>query len=115
MTLLCVTVAGRTMAEVRARRDAAARLADLVEVRLDGVADPDPLGALAGRSTPVIVACHPAWEGGRFDGAEEDRRRLLSGALAAGAERIDVEWRAGFDELFTPRNRDRIIVSNHVF
>ncbi len=115
MTRLCITVAGSTMAEVRARRDEASGLADLVEVRLDGVADPDPAGALAGRTTPVIVACHPAWEGGRFDGPEEVRKRLLVAALDAGADRIDVEWRARFDELFTDASRDRIIVSNHVF
>jgi 3-dehydroquinate dehydratase/shikimate dehydrogenase len=115
MTRLCITVAGSTMAEVRARRDAASGLADLVEVRLDGVADADPAGAVAGRTTPVIVACHPAWEGGRFDGPEEVRRQLLAAALDAGADQIDVEWRAGFDELFTAARRDRIIVSNHVF
>jgi 3-dehydroquinate dehydratase/shikimate dehydrogenase len=115
MTRLCITVAGSTMAEVRARRDAASGLADLVEVRLDGVADPDPAGALAGRTRPVIVACHPTWEGGRFDGAEETRRRILTAALDAGADYVDLEWRAGFDELFTDANRRRVIVSNHVF
>jgi 3-dehydroquinate dehydratase / shikimate dehydrogenase len=115
MTRLCITVAGSTMAEVRARRNRASRLADFVEVRLDGVADPDPAGAVAGRTTPVIVACHPTWEGGRFDGPEEVRRRLLAAALDAGADRVDVEWRAGFDELFTEANRRRIVVSNHVF
>jgi 3-dehydroquinate dehydratase / shikimate dehydrogenase len=115
MTRLCITVTGSTMAEVRARRGAASGLADLVEVRLDGVSDADPAGAVAGRTTPVIVACHPAWEGGRFDGPEDARRRLLASALDAGADHVDVEWRAGFDELVTGVRRDRVIVSNHVF
>lgn len=115
MPLLCVTVTGKTMAELRARRDEAARLADLVELRLDGVADPDPLAALAGRTRPVVVTCRPVWEGGRFGGAEEERRRLLSQALAAGAEYIDVELAAGFREPFTPASRDRVIASQHCF
>jgi 3-dehydroquinate dehydratase/shikimate dehydrogenase len=115
MTRLCITVAGSTMAEVRARRDAASGMADLVEVRLDGIADPDPAGAVADRTKPVIVACHPSWEGGRFVGPEEARRRLLAAALEAGADYVDVEWRAGFDELLTDRHRGRTIVSNHVF
>ena len=115
MTRLCITVAGSTMAEVRARRDAASGSADMVEVRLDGVVDPDPAGAVAGRDRPVIVACHPAWEGGRFDGPEEVRRRLLAAALAAGADHVDVEWRAGFDELFAEAIRSRVVVSNHAF
>lgn len=115
MALLCVTVTGDTMAGLRARRDEAARVADLVELRLDGVADPDPAGAVAGRTCPVIVACHPAWEGGRFDGSEDERRALLRAALAAGAEYVDVEWRAGFDDLVGGSDRARAVVSHHVF
>ena len=41
-----------------ARRDAVAD-ADLVELRLDSVSDPDVAGALAGRRPPVIVTCRP--------------------------------------------------------
>jgi 3-dehydroquinate dehydratase / shikimate dehydrogenase len=115
MTPVCVTVAGRTLEELRARRDRASRLADLVEVRLDGVADPSAAGAIEGCRVPVVVACHPAWEGGRFDGSEEERRRLLASALAAGASYVDIEWRAEFDELLTESNRGRTIVSHHVF
>jgi 3-dehydroquinate dehydratase / shikimate dehydrogenase len=115
MTRLCVTVAGSTMAEVRARRDAASALADLVEVRLDGVADADPAGAVQGSAKPIIVACHPAWEGGRFHGPEEVRKQLLTSALDAGAEWIDVEWRAGFADTLPESRRERIILSNHVF
>ena len=38
-SLLCETVTGRSMADLRAARDAA--VADMVEVRLDGIADLD--------------------------------------------------------------------------
>ena len=54
MAQLCVTVTGRTMAELRRARDSAAQLADLVEVRLDSVERPDAVGALDGRLRPVI-------------------------------------------------------------
>ena len=47
-TLVCETVTATTMAELRAARDAVTD-ADLVELRLDGVADLDVAGALAGR------------------------------------------------------------------
>ena len=47
-SLLCETVTGRSMAELIAARDAATA-ADMVELRLDGVADLDVAGALAGR------------------------------------------------------------------
>lgn len=113
-TRLCVTVSARTMDELRAARDAVRR-ADLVELRLDGVARPDVGGALAGRRVPVIVTCRPTWEGGRFDGSEEERRRMLEAALRQGAEYVDVEARAGFDDLVEQRRGRGIVLSMHDF
>jgi 3-dehydroquinate dehydratase/shikimate dehydrogenase len=110
---LCVTVAAPTMAELRRRRDAIVD-ADLVELRLDGVADPDVAGALAGRRHPVIVTCRPTWEGGSFAGSEEERRQLLAEALALGAEYVDVEWRAGYTDLIRSQ-RERVVLSSHDF
>lgn len=112
-TRLCETVTGHTLAELTRARDAASA-ADLVELRLDGVTDLDVAAALAGRHTPVIVTCRPAFEGGCFDGSEEDRRALLERALDLGADYVDVEWKAGFDSLIS-RHRARVIVSSHDF
>ena len=59
---LVIVASAPTTAELRRRRDAAAVAgADLVELRLDSVADPDVSAALAGRKTPVIVTCRPEW------------------------------------------------------
>src|SRR5262245_58820881 len=96
--MLVETVTGRTMADLRAARDAVTR-ADMVELRLDGVQDIDVTGALAGRALPVVVTCRPTWEGGRFDGSEQLRRSILREALDRGAEFVDVEWRAGFSDV----------------
>ena len=57
-SLLVETVTGRTMAELIAARDAATA-GDMVELRLDGVANASARGALAGRRLPVIVTCRP--------------------------------------------------------
>ena len=112
---LCVAVTGRTMSEIRDRRDAAAG-ADLVEMRLDTVDRPDVAGALEGRRCPVIVTCRAAWEKGYFQGSEEERRRILEQALTLGAEFVDVEARAGFaGELIAARNGRGIVVSSHVY
>jgi len=107
-------VTAATTAELRARRDDAAD-ADLVELRLDSVADPSAAGALAGRRTRVIVTCRPPSEGGGFRGSEEERRRILSDALALGADYVDVEWRAGLDDLVARTSGRRIILSMHDF
>jgi 3-dehydroquinate dehydratase/shikimate dehydrogenase len=111
--LLCATVTAPTMAALRAERDAAP--GDMVELRLDTVRDPDVAGALAGRRQPAIVTCRARWEGGHFTGSEEERQRLLGEALDLGAEYVDVEWRAGFDDLIARTEGRRIVLSSHEF
>lgn len=112
--LLCVTVTAPSMAELRRQRDDAVD-ADLVELRLDTVADPDVAAALHGRRKPVIVTCRASWEGGAFKGSEEERHRLLQSAIALGAEWVDVEFRAGFDDLLASTGGRRIVLSSHDF
>ena len=110
---LCVTVAARTIEEVRRGRDAAD--ADLVELRLDAMERPDVAGALQGRRAAVIVTCRAAWEGGGFKGSEEERRRILESALALGVEFVDVEAAAGFaPDLIRARNGRGIVLSEHI-
>jgi len=110
--LLCVTVTAATTAELRQKRDAVDD-ADLVELRLDSVSDPSAAGALADRRRPAIVTCRPAWEGGYFKGSEEERKKILLEALSLGAEFVDVEWRARFDDLIAQTGGRRIVLSAH--
>jgi 3-dehydroquinate dehydratase/shikimate dehydrogenase len=112
--LLCVTVTGATTAELRQNRDAVPD-ADLIELRLDTVSDPSVAGALAGRRRPVIVTCRPAWEGGGFKGSEDERKQILADALSLGAEYVDIEWRARFDDLIAQAGGRRIVLSAHDF
>jgi len=121
MTPLCETVTGRSMAELLAARDAAVS-GDMVELRLDGVANLDVGRALQGRRVPAIVTCRAMWEGGHFDGSEEERRSILAAALDRGAERVDVEFRAvdghftgvAFRDLLS-KSPERVVVSSHDF
>ena len=103
------------MDDVRRARDGAVG-ADLIEVRLDGVENPDPAAALDGRLRPVIVTCRPKWEGGAFDGSEDERRQILLNAVTAGAEFVDVELRAAFaGEILRLRRRRGVVLSVHRF
>jgi 3-dehydroquinate dehydratase/shikimate dehydrogenase len=111
---ICVAITAPTMAELRERRDHVTD-ADLVELRVDSVSDPSAAGALAGRRTPVIFTCRAQWEGGGFSGSEEERKRLLRDAQELGAEYIDIEARAGFDDLIAERRGRGVIVSMHDF
>ncbi len=113
MAQICETVTASSMAELRAARDRATA-ADLVELRLDGVADASVAGALDGRARPVIVTCRPSWEGGAFQGSEAERLRILGEAIRLGAEFVDVEWRA--DRRTLPSSdRTRLVLSHHDF
>jgi 3-dehydroquinate dehydratase / shikimate dehydrogenase len=83
---------------------------------VDGVADLEVSSVLAGRRQPVILTCRPTWEGGRFDGSEQERERLLTSAHELGAEYVDVEWRAGFSAGLCERTGGaRIVLSSHDF
>src|SRR5690349_21191386 len=113
MALVVETVTAESMADLVARRDGA-DAADIVELRLDGVRDLDVARALAGRRSPAIVTCRPTWEGGRFDGAEDERLRILAQAAALGAEYVDVEWRADRRTL-PPALTSRLVLSHHDF
>jgi 3-dehydroquinate dehydratase / shikimate dehydrogenase len=110
--LLCATVTAATTQELRRRRDAV-RDADLIELRLDGVRDVDVPAALAGCATPLIVTCRPAWEGGQFRGSEAERHAILAEAMSLGAAWVDVEWRAGFDDLVGCRGGRGVVLSMH--
>jgi len=112
MALVVETVTADTMAELRAARDRATR-ADLVELRLDGVRDLDVPGAIQGCPRPVIATCRPVWEGGRFDGGEVERLKILSRACALGADYVDVEWRADWRAVRAASSR--LVLSHHDF
>lgn len=111
---LCVTVTADTMAELRTRRDQVGD-ADLVELRLDTVKDPSAAAALAGRRKPVVVTCRSQAQGGSFQGSEEERRMILSDALALGAEYVDLEWQSGCAELIEKTGGGRVVLSHHDF
>jgi 3-dehydroquinate dehydratase/shikimate dehydrogenase len=113
--LLCASVTASAMAGLRDARDRASGLADLVELRLDGVGDLDVQGAVAGRRGPVIVTCRPMREGGRFTGSEDERIDILDRAAALGAEYVDIEWDSAHAPLIARRSGRGVVVSSHDF
>ena len=113
---LCAVVTAPTLDQLRVRRDEAAHEADLVELRLDTVEDPDVAGALQGRRGPVIVTCRAAWEGGYFKGTEEARLALLEQAWRAGADYVDIEFAAWRGAPWVRQTGgERLVVSSHDF
>lgn len=102
------------MAELRRRRDAATGV-DVLELRLDSVADPDVAGALEGRRCPVLLTCRTPREGGLFRGSEDERRAILRTAVLSEAEYVDLEWASGLDDLVRLRQGRGVVWSSHDF
>ncbi|MFH1835453.1 MAG: type I 3-dehydroquinate dehydratase [Methanobacteriota archaeon] len=75
---------------------------DLIELRLDCLATFDNLEKLSGIEKPVISACIPSWEGGKYLGDEEDRVKILKQACEF-SQYITFELKA------SPKVRDEMI------
>jgi 3-dehydroquinate dehydratase type I len=115
-----VPVVEATVNRARGRYQRVARKGLWSEIRLDYLEEPSPdlkklLRSLPG---PVIATNRLAAEGGRWQGKEPDRRRLLEEALSFGVTCLDVElavdalWRR---ELAARRGSTRLILSWHDF
>jgi 3-dehydroquinate dehydratase/shikimate dehydrogenase len=96
-TLLVASVAPASNAEACEAAKEASCLPPgaAVELRLDSMSEEPEFSALRacfdGRT--LIATVRSMAEGGSFRGSEEDEKRLLEGALAAGFDLVDVEFR----------------------
>jgi len=90
--MICVPIIDPTIEGMRGKVQAAADLADLIELRVDSLEEPVRLEALlADRPRPVIVTCRARAEGGLFKGSEKARCAILQEAIDVGASYVDVE------------------------
>jgi 3-dehydroquinate dehydratase-1 len=117
---LCVPVVEATVNRARSKYQRAARKGLWTEIRLDYLEEPQPDLKRLFRSLPgpVIATNRLAAEGGRWQGDEAARLKLLSAALAFSVTCLDVElaadagWRR---ELAARRGPTKIILSWHDF
>ncbi len=93
--LICPLTASSPAAMREDMTAAADRGANAVECRLDLLAriptDEQLRQLLADPPVEVIVTCRPTREGGRFEGDETERLRLLARAADLGARAVDIE------------------------
>lgn len=111
--LLCATVVANGHDLAVAIANAVAPNADLVEIRLDALADPDPARLVRECRAPLVLTCRPPRQGGAYAGPEEERIDLLRRSVAAGPAFVDVEEDAA--ERLGDRGRTRVVVSWHDF
>lgn len=117
---ICVAVAAATVAEAIRQAQAAEGEADVIEIRLDALAEPAVRPFCAAVQQPLLFTNRPTWEGGAFAGSERERLALLEEAVRAGAAYVDIELQSEAGqverlvELARP-GKTAVIVSWHLF
>ncbi|HIJ91026.1 MAG: type I 3-dehydroquinate dehydratase [Desulfobulbaceae bacterium] len=88
---LCVSIAGATPSEALALARESETVADVIEIRLDSMTNPDIPLFLDTLTKPLLFTNRPTWEGGNCTDEEMARVSLLKKAAEAGAAYIDIE------------------------
>lgn len=111
--MICIPIVAKTTTAMAEEMRTAAKLADLVELRMDYAPGADLDALLRNRPCPLIITNRRPREGGMFEGTEEARIALLQRAVELGADYVDVE----LDSIghIGRSGRTRIIVSYHNF
>jgi 3-dehydroquinate dehydratase type I len=89
--MICVPITAATTDQALEKAALAATLADLIELRIDGMREVDLARLLRPPRPPIIVTNRRREEGGSFAGTEEERVSLLIAAARSGADYVDVE------------------------
>ncbi|MFH1596864.1 MAG: type I 3-dehydroquinate dehydratase [Pseudomonadota bacterium] len=116
--IIAVPIVEAAVQRARSKYLRAARKGLWAEIRLDYLEQPDLKRLFRTHPGPVIATNRLAGQGGRWQGSEEERRRLLQEAMDLGADFLDVElaadaaWR---QDLWDRRGQAKIILSWHDF
>jgi 3-dehydroquinate dehydratase-1/3-dehydroquinate dehydratase/shikimate dehydrogenase len=118
--LICVAVAAADAVAVQAAVAPVLELVDVVEIRLDGMADPHLAGCITALGKPVLATNRPSWEGGQWQGSEQERIDLLCRTLHWGARYVDIELHTSLNLREQVLNEAakvgaQVIISNHHF
>ncbi|SHO49697.1 type I 3-dehydroquinate dehydratase [Desulfopila aestuarii] len=118
--LICVAIGLERVEDALAAARQVAEMADVIEIRLDALTVPAVEPFTSGLSSRLLFTNRPVWEGGQYNGTEEERIALLVQAARQQAAFVDLELlapQASFTQLKSALkgSRTRLIVSNHNF
>lgn len=117
---ICVSIADGDLDRALTLAAGAASKVSVLEIRLDALTRPAVAPFIEKLDVPLLFTCRPVWEGGGFEGGEDERFALLGEAVQAGAAYVDMELRAD-EELrqslldLAGKHRAEVIVSWHDF
>ncbi len=111
--MICVSLVAGNREQLVKDLEQAARVADLVEFRLDYMPGARPRQLVTLGPLPAIFTCRRRADGGRCEGTESDRVALLQEAVDVGAAYVDVEMDAA--GALGRKSATKTIVSYHNF
>ncbi len=91
---ICVSIAGIDAAAVHAEVQPVLEKVDVIEIRLDSMAEPDVARCCGLFRKPLLFTNRPVWEGGSFSRFEDERVRPLFAAVDLQVAYVDFELRA---------------------
>ena len=116
--MICIPIVSANMSRALADIATAEAIADIIELRVDLLDQPDLPALLKAASKPCIVTNRTKMEGGQFKGSEEQRVLLLRQAIDAGADYIDIEAstpKQYLKPILDSREKTKVILSYHDF
>ncbi len=115
---ICLPIVERSVERALPAIEEANRLADLIELRMDYLKEPELEPLLKVGEKPFIVTNRRKEEGGRYRGDEKKRLEILQQALELGVSYVDVEMRgkrSSLLELIKNKKGTRLVLSFHDF
>lgn len=94
---ICVSIGKENIEEAVEQATAAQELADVIEIRLDMLSDRRVEPFIERIDAPLLFTNRADWEGGAYQGSEEERLDLLIHAASSGAAYVDLELEAPAD------------------
>lgn len=92
---ICISIAGNDTNDLIAAAKQAQSKADIIEIRLDGLDKANPARCVKEINSSLLFTNRPVWDGGRYDGSEDERLQLLMKAVQSGADYVDIELQTG--------------------
>jgi len=115
---ICLPIVETSVGKALSAIKEANRPADLIELRMDYLREPELEPLLKVGEKPFVVTNRRKEEGGRYRGDEKKRLEILQQALELGVAYVDVEMkskRSSLLELIKNRRGTRLVLSFHDF
>lgn len=116
--MICIPITSSNFEEAITEIQKADEIADIIELRVDYLKNPDLKVLIKTSDKPVIVTNRKKSEGGIYDGDERARVGLLLEAIASEADYVDIELstpESFLEEIKKKKAKTGLILSYHNF